>query len=671
MYPNLITAKVSIGTSHRGNDLWMVKISDNPDTDEDEPEALYTALHHAREPQSMMTLMYFMYHILEQYGNDPKITWLIDHRELYFIPVVNPDGYIYNELLYPDGGGYWRKNRRENDDGTYGVDLNRNYGYEWGYDNEGSSPYPGSDTYRGPYAFSEPETQAIRDFCNGHPFALTLNYHSYSNLLICPWGYKPDYKTPDSLTYDRYGAAMTRYNHYEYGTGDQTVGYLVNGDSDDWMYGEQSGKSKIFAMTPEVGTDADGFWPTQDRIVPLAQENVFPNLYLARAAGGFADFRSYVILDKGNRNGYPDNGEEVDLYFNIANIGQDTAYSVTLTLASNDPYITVLTALTSSPVNIPPGAIRQSSALSIVSDADTPAGYQAQLTLTISENGLDSAYQIQGLIIGTPQVVFTDGAEDGTGNWDTGVAWGATAASVYSGDSSFTDSPTGRYSDDTVNRLSLKNSLSLPGANKTYLRFKTKWDIEAEWDFGRVQISSDGSNWTSLSGYYTEYGAGQGRQSDTGEQGYDGIEVDWKYELMDISDYAGAEIYLRFDMSSDQAEVRDGWYVDDIEVLAYSDSPSHIAEEQNGNAVRFALAQNHPNPFNPVTTISYQLSAISNVKLTVYNVLGQKISTLVDERQKAGIYSVSFNGTNLNSGIYYYKLTAGAFERTHKMILLK
>ncbi|HGY56371.1 MAG TPA: T9SS type A sorting domain-containing protein [Caldithrix abyssi] len=672
MYPNLITEKVSIGTSQLGNNLWMVKISDNPDIAEDEPEALYTALHHAREPQSMMTLMYFMYHILEQYGNDPQITYLIDHRELYFVPVVNPDGYLYNEQTDPNGGGNWRKNRRDNGDGTYGVDLNRNYGYEWGYDNEGSSPYTGSDTYRGSYAFSEPETQAIRDFCNQHNFALTLNYHSYSDLLICPWGYKADYKTPDSLQYDRYGPDMTRYNHYEYGTGDQTVGYLVNGDSDDWMYGEQTSKNKIFAMTPEVGTDADGFWPTQDRIVPLARENVYPNLYLARAAGGFADYISFSMQDKGNQNGWPDSGEEVDLFFNIMNIGRDTSRMVTLRLASSDPNITVLTTEASAAVDIAPGAAYQSSAFTIVSASDTPAGYEAQLALTVSEGGMDSTYQINGLVIGTPQVVFADGAENGTGNWNTGASWGATSAQVFTGDSAFTDSPNGPYQDNTSNQLTLKSAISLPAADKIYVRFKTKWDIEADWDFGRVQVSTDGSSWTTLSGEYTQYGAGQGRQTDTGEQGYDGLEVDWKYELMDMTSFAGQNVYLRFDLSSDGAEVRDGWYVDDIEVLAYADAPSAVQNTTDTAPDRFALEQNYPNPFNPVTIIRYQLPVSAQVDLSVYDLLGQKITSLVAEHQNPGTYRVSWDARHMAAGVYLYRLSVGnRYIQTRKMLLIK
>ena len=278
LYPNLVTVRQSIGTSHEGRDLWMVKISDNPEVDEGEPEILYTGLHHAREPQSMATVIYFMYHLLENYGSDPEVTFVVNNRELYFVPVLNPDGYVYNEQTNPNGGGFWRKNRRNNGDGTWGVDLNRNYGYEWGYDNNGSSPSPSSETYRGPGPFSEPETQAVRDFCNGRDIRLAFNFHSYGDLLIFPWGFLPDFLTPDSTIYRDLSIDMTQFNNYTWGTGDATVGYLVNGDSDDWMYGEQTTKDKIFAFTPEVGPS---FWPSASQIYPLAQENLYPNMVLA------------------------------------------------------------------------------------------------------------------------------------------------------------------------------------------------------------------------------------------------------------------------------------------------------------------------------------------------------------------------------------------------------
>ncbi len=175
LYPNLITQKYSIGTSHEGRTIWAIKISDNPNINEDEPTVGFDALVHAREPQSMATIMYFMWYLLENYGTDPAVTYLVDNREIYCVPCFNPDGYEYNRQTDPNGGGMWRKNRRNNG-GSYGVDMNRNFSYKWGYDNSGSSPDPTSGTYRGPSAFSEPEAQAIRDL----QFCITMEL-----ILIC------------------------------------------------------------------------------------------------------------------------------------------------------------------------------------------------------------------------------------------------------------------------------------------------------------------------------------------------------------------------------------------------------------------------------------------------------------------------------------------------------
>ncbi len=148
LYPSLITQKFSIGTSIEGRTIWAVKISDNPNISENEPAVGFDALVHAREPQSMATQMYFMWYLLENYGTDPEATYLVNNREIYCVPCFNPDGYEYNRQTDPNGGGYWRKNRRDNGGGCYGIDLNRNFGYMWGYDNIGSSPDPCSETYQ-------------------------------------------------------------------------------------------------------------------------------------------------------------------------------------------------------------------------------------------------------------------------------------------------------------------------------------------------------------------------------------------------------------------------------------------------------------------------------------------------------------------------------------------
>jgi len=186
-------------------------LSDNPDVDESEPEVLYNGVHHAREPLSMMNQLYYMWYLLENYSSDPDIKNIVDNLEMYFIPVVNPDGYIYNQTTNPNGGGMWRKNRRNNGDGSMGVDLNRNYSYNWGYDNIGSSGNSGSDVYRGPSPFSEPESRIMREFTYEREFINVFNNHSYSNLLLHPWGYTLN-DCPDEELFDEISEHMCWHN---------------------------------------------------------------------------------------------------------------------------------------------------------------------------------------------------------------------------------------------------------------------------------------------------------------------------------------------------------------------------------------------------------------------------------------------------------------------------
>lgn len=277
-YPTLTSEMLSLGSSLEGIDIWAMKISDNPGVDEDEPEVLFTGIHHAREPISMEVVLHTMRTLLFNYGSDPAITNLVNEREIYFVPFVNPDGYMWNEVLISFGQApLWRKNRRANAGGSYGVDPNRNYGNHWGYDNNGSSPNGSSETYRGTAAFSEPETQCIRDFVNSRNFVIAVNFHSYSNLFLWAPGYL-DFYTPDEFLFRAIGDTVTSFNSYTPQPG--WALYNTNGDADDWFYFDKG----VLSFTPEVGSGSDGFWPDPSRIPALVNENVPGNLVLIELA---------------------------------------------------------------------------------------------------------------------------------------------------------------------------------------------------------------------------------------------------------------------------------------------------------------------------------------------------------------------------------------------------
>ncbi len=670
-HPDLAAAKQSIGLSIENRDLWMTKISHNVTQDEEEPEVFYTALHHAREPAGMMALMYFMDYLLDRYGSDEEVTYLLNHRALYFVPVVNPDGYVYNQQEYPNGGGQWRKNRRNNGNGWYGVDLNRNYGYKWGYDDEGSSPYPFSDTYRGSAPFSEPETQAIRDFVQSQHFVLAINYHTYSDLLIYPWGYV-NALTPDSTTYKIYATALTNQNRYNFGTGEETVHYAVNGDSDDWLYGEQSAKDKVLALTPEVGSDADGFWPDADRIVPLCKENLRANLNLAWLAGGRLQFQNYQMIEDDNSNGFADPGETIRIVCKVRNIGQGSAPNVQISLTSDDAYVQV-----NSPS--PTFSYTSVSSQSVLLDSfdvhiqsDAPIGHAASLYLHIEQDGYAYQDTLQGFIVGTPSIVLWDDAENGTTQWDTGQGWDTVATNTGH---CFTDSPKGKYADNADNALTLNTPLTLPSGNALYLTYRVHWDIERPFDFGTVEISTDGSSWQTLQSKNMVSASGKGEQQ-SGTFGYDGFSDYWHNEWIDLSDFQGeSNVRFRFRLQSDGGTRRDGLYVDDIRVLAYT-GPSAIAASGPLLPKKITLLPNYPNPFNMHTTVRFFLPQAQATRLQIVDVNGRLVRTLKNRILHAGWHRLSWDGKNnhghsVHSGIYFLNLKAGEQTVTRKIVLLK
>lgn len=337
-YPDLVSVKDTIGYSVEGRPIYAIKISHNPNVKETEAEVLYTALHHAREPMTLMQMIYFMAYVLEEYGTNAEITQVVNNSELYFVPCVNPDGYEYNALMAPDGGGMWRKNRSENYDGSFGVDLNRNYEYAWGLDDAGSSPDPYWETYRGEEPFSEPETRAIRDFCIAHRFRAALNYHSFGNKLIYPWGYGYGELTPDSAIFHQFADTLTVENFYTKGTCFEVLSYTANGNSDDWFYGDTISKNKIFAFTPEVGDQADYFWPPQSQILPYCEQNLRQNINLARIGIGLGPLTGIADHTHQQFSVYPNPGNGFFQISGMPGTADVEVYDATGRLAARQKY---------------------------------------------------------------------------------------------------------------------------------------------------------------------------------------------------------------------------------------------------------------------------------------------------------------------------------------------
>ena len=290
-HPNLITKQV-IGKSYQGRDLYALKISDNPGTDENEPEVLFTHHQHAREILTVEMALYLVDMLTDNYATDSRIKGIVDSREIWILPNVNPDGGEFDISTGQFAG--WRKNRQPNS-GTsaVGTDMNRNWDYQWGCCN-GSSSSPSSETYRGTAAESTPEVKAMANFVRSRniggkqQITVGIDFHTYSQLVLWPYGYTyndtaPGLTTEDQRVFSTMGRAMAQSNGY---TPQQSSDlYITDGSIDDWLWGSQKIFGYTFEMYPASGSGLNGFYPDDSVIARETSRNKEAVLYLL----GYAD----------------------------------------------------------------------------------------------------------------------------------------------------------------------------------------------------------------------------------------------------------------------------------------------------------------------------------------------------------------------------------------------
>jgi len=292
---------ITIGNSVESRPIKAIKISDNVNADDpSEGDVVFVGLHHAREWISAEMCLYLAEYLINAYNSnsDPELKNCMNNLEIWIIPVINPDGYHYTTTT---GNRLWRKNRRNNSDGTYGVDLNRNYSWQWG----GGSGSEGSDftfhdCYRGPYAFSEPETAALRDLVKGldNPKAM-LSYHSFSQLFLRPWAYTnsnpPGERTLKYIAQD----SIARIASVHGQTYSENIWYVCYGETGDYFWGEM----RLATFTPELrpgSGGSGGFDPPPSQIIPNNEENLPAAIALIKDSGG----RRVWIKDHATDTGY-------------------------------------------------------------------------------------------------------------------------------------------------------------------------------------------------------------------------------------------------------------------------------------------------------------------------------------------------------------------------------
>ncbi len=653
LYPNLITTKENISnfltegqadnsTSPPigGNGIKWVKISDNPNTSEGEPQILYSAIHHAREPASLSQLIFYMWYLLENYDSNPEIQSIVNNTELYFVPVVNPDGYLYNEKTDPNGGGYWRKNRKNG----YGVDPNRNYDYYingdpnnnvWG--GEGTSTDTSSEVYAGTGPFSEVENQAMKWFVENHNFIMAFNNHTSGNLLLYPYGYANNVPTPENDLYVGISAELVSQNGFNNIISSGL--YPAAGDSDDFMYGTVGTHNKIYAFTPEIGPS---FWPPSNQIEGICKGMMYLNLTGAKMVNNFATVKDTSPQFTGEQS-------NVDFTFDLKRLGVSGSGNFSVSL---NPITTNIVSVGS------PVIFNNLSSLEEVSGNITynlTTGISSGDTISfemIVNNGDYDKVTIITKTYGVLQSVFNDVGDSVTDNFNNN-GWATTSATYVSPSSSITDSPNGNYQNNANKTITISDQIDLTAALGANVTFYAKWDIENNWDYVQLEVSTNnGNTWIPQCGNFTNEGSTNNGQP-TGEPLYDGTQNDWVLEEINLSDYLGEQLLVRFQFESDGAQSADGFYFDDLKI--------NIIDETLGTTDLSETVFNvYPNPVETLLTIN---TTSTNYSIAIYNIQGQLMNEIknISETQ-------TIDYSNYTTGIYFMKIVSENTSKTVKVI---
>jgi hypothetical protein len=283
----------SIGATVLGRPILAAKIGSASD-DPGHANVIYLATYHAREWAATEMALRLLVYLADSLPLQPGGATLLASRDVWVIPVVNPDGYQYTF----SATRLWRKNRRGNGDGSFGVDLNRNHAGLWGFDDAGSSPTPIAETYRGPAAASEPETRAIEAFHRAHPPTASISYHSYTGAVLYPWSHVNGVRTGDDAIFralagtdlapailDSLPGSINSYYHP--GPGWQL--YPTNGDYTTWAY--RAFRTAAFTVELTSGCCVAGgyygfeFPDSEPMLERMAKDNMPFALGLLSAAG--------------------------------------------------------------------------------------------------------------------------------------------------------------------------------------------------------------------------------------------------------------------------------------------------------------------------------------------------------------------------------------------------
>ena len=562
-YPTL-ASMVNVGATFEGRTIWGVRITSNAVATK--PAAVYFGCEHAREWVACTVPAYLANHLVENYGIDPDITDLVDNVEFFLIPVFNVDGYIYTWTT----DRFWRKNRR-------GVDLNRNWGEGWG--GPGSSSSPSHETYRGSSPFSEPETQALRDFFIAHPnVRVQLDVHNYGQLILWPYGYT-DTHSPDHNLFQDIGSAMRSLIYGVHGQNYNigpvyTAIYPASGVSVDWTYAQLG----ILSYSYEArDINVYRFTLPENQIIPNNEELLPATLFLTNSDW----VRAPLLFEF--PNGLPTTvtaGVDSPILLRIIPQTESAEPGTANLHYRNDPS----GAFSATPLT-PLGGLDYQAVLPATNCTSSPEFYfsvqgSGGTSMTNPRQGSSPHYYSAGVVT-QPLTFFRQNLDDypqwtEQGLWEWGQPTGGGGLEAGWPD------PTSGYTNDFVygynlggdypnnmNETSLTTvAIDCTGHTGVHLTFWRWLGVEyPTWDHAYVRVSNDEVNWTTV-----------------WENDAEVADSAWTFQELDISAVADNQptVYVRWTMGiSDGSLTYCGWNIDDVSL--YSTPCNGMFGDYNGD----------------------------------------------------------------------------------------
>ncbi|GAB1371605.1 hypothetical protein MASR1M45_16670 [Candidatus Kapaibacterium sp.] len=567
----------------------------------DAPESLIMSYSHAREAGTPFSIIYFLWDLFERYetGDDVATTILKD-RKTYILPVQNPDGVMFNDTSNPNGGGMWRKNRRGDGNGVYGVDLNRNFGpmESWDAPNGASSLNKNSSTYRGEFPFSEPENIALKNFVESKNINISVNLHSYGNIATHPIGYK-EINPSDSVWYRAFLEDNFKNSLYTYDNISQIL-YPVRGLLDDFLYTGNDKFKPIKSILVEIGSGFYSFWPPYDVMIEYAYKNrkLLENAILSSAKN----------ITVSNKDAIKKDGKFF-LKFEIQNIGSNSIQNAKVNIKNDSENLLLVDNLFVID-NINVGEKKELLFEYI------PVGIKNgsfELFSVLIDIGYNKEFKENIKLYEYEQIALLDDLN--ISNWRLDNSW-----SIFNinNQKCLVTNIDSLYDNQLNSNASYKLSGLSGTINSSTLVFEHSYKIETEYDIGSVWISdSDGNLTNPTIGDYLTPCSNIPLSAQIGEfYGFSGHIPDYKSQMIHFPSNSAIN-EIAFNFRSDKATQRSGWKIRNLNLRLYKDIDTKVND--------LKLPANFTATIkNDELIINSSLNFL-NAEILVFNYLGEKI----------------------------------------------